>query len=473
MRYLASRRQFRGAGAAALTGSRSKITCCTYLFNLHQDAARSGQLRTSYWATLHELLEREPYGANWLLLYIKHREVRTAAEGRRLVSSFNHPSQESAYAALDSALGWPAVRGALRDYLRIVRAAWRLRRARRHFTPTNSSLDFWPMLRQDWSRSLIGDAAIHNCLYLNLFEQTLSRLPRQTMGLYLQENISWEMAFVHLWKACGHGCLVGVPHSTVRYWDLRYFFDPRSFHRTGANDLPLPDLVALNGPAAVAAYCEGGFPRERIAEVEALRYLHLASRSNRPARSASPAAPLCVLVLGDYMPAPTAHQMQLLVQAARALPRDTRLIIKPHPACPIDARRYPSLKFEMATGALDALLADCDVAYTSNMTSAAVDAYCGAVPVVSSLDGSALNVSPLRGMTGVTYVTNPDELATALKAARGAEVPTAAGEYFFLDTGLPRWRRVLDLAHAPPNGGAHTSVRCVDLGDSKVPVLTT
>jgi surface carbohydrate biosynthesis protein (TIGR04326 family) len=99
------------------------------------------------------------------------------------------------------------------------------------------------------------------------------------------------------------------------------------------------------------------------------------------------------------------------------------------------------------------LLADCDVAFTSNITSAAVDAYCASIPVVSVLDGDAFNMSPLRGLAGVVYVTNPTKLADALRNARSRERVVAA-PYFCLDKGLPRWRNVLKLNPA----GAEQSV---------------
>ena len=99
----------------------------------------------------------------------------------------------------------------------------------------------------------------------------------------------------------------------------------------------------------------------------------------------------------------------------------------------------------MTNAPLVELLSDCDVAYTSNITSAAVDAYCSAIPVVQVLDGNTFNMSPLRGLKGMTYVTNPKELAAALGNAQQHEC-TLAEPYFFLDNALPRWRRLFSMA---------------------------
>jgi surface carbohydrate biosynthesis protein (TIGR04326 family) len=443
--HIGQRRHLRGAGSAQLASSTARVTFCSYLFNLDRKGAESGRFVTSFWTELHAALERSGLPSNWVLVFIPHDFVPTARRARELVTRFNEQAPTgSVHAALDAALSWQVIRSALRDYRKISRAARRLKRGL-SLRLGESSLDLAPLFERDWNSSLHGSAAMSNCLHLNLIEQTLRALPPQRVGCYLQENIGWEMAFVHCWKSAGHGRLVGVPHSTVRFWDLRYFFDPRSYVRSGGTDLPMPDLVALNGPAAVEAYRHSGYPESAVVEVEALRYLHLANMTTARKPADAQSGPLRVLVLGDYMQPTTRHQMKWLVDATRLLPPDTRFVVKPHPACPINPADYPSISMQLTTLTLDKLLGDCDVAYTSNMTSAAVDAYSAGVPVVSVLDGDAFNISPLRGMSGVTYVMSAEELGKALGAARSAAGSAPSGRFFHIDRQLPRWRALLEL----------------------------
>jgi surface carbohydrate biosynthesis protein (TIGR04326 family) len=60
------------------------------------------------------------------------------------------------------------------------------------------------------------------------------------------------------------------------------------------------------------------------------------------------------------------------------------------------------------------------------------------------LEGSAFNMSPLRSMPGVRYVTSPDQLADALRTARQREAGVAE-PYFCLDPALPRWKKQLGI----------------------------
>jgi surface carbohydrate biosynthesis protein (TIGR04326 family) len=90
------------------------------------------------------------------------------------------------------------------------------------------------------------------------------------------------------------------------------------------------------------------------------------------------------------------------------------------------------------------LLDECDVAYSSAVTSAAVDAYCTGVPVVSVLDPNILNQSPLRGYEGVLFASTSDELAAALVfAASNYNVQDNQQVLFTIDYQLPRWRKLL------------------------------
>ena len=81
----------------------------------------------------------------------------------------------------------------------------------------------WPILKKDWCDSMTGVTAMNNILLIHLFDRLMSVVPHQEQGYYLSENQSWERAFVHAWRKHRHGRIIGVAHSTIRYWDLRYY----------------------------------------------------------------------------------------------------------------------------------------------------------------------------------------------------------------------------------------------------------
>jgi surface carbohydrate biosynthesis protein (TIGR04326 family) len=94
-------------------------------------------------------------------------------------------------------------------------------------------------------------SAVSTLLQYNLMESAINMLPRQDKGIYLQENQAWEMGMIHAWKSAGHGKLVGSIHSTVRYWDLRYFYCTHSYYKKGIEALPMPEVA----PVIKALFC--------------------------------------------------------------------------------------------------------------------------------------------------------------------------------------------------------------------------
>jgi len=442
--YLIKRWPLRGVGLEEWRRTKGSVTFISYLFNLVPEAARERRFESSYWAHLPETLQQAGCDTNWLHIYVNDALLPSAGRAVDAIRQFNRAGRgRQVHTTLDAFLDASLILRTVRDWLHLVRIGRRVAPAR--FPAAGGGFDLWPLFRNDWSRSISGQVAIRNVLLFNLYEAALHSLSRQRAGVYLYENDPTEFALIHSWRAAGHGRLTGAQHATMLYWDMRYFFDPRSYARANWNDLPMPDQVAVNGPAARDACLRGEYPADRVIEVEALRYLYLlGAGSATPARNSLRRSTVRVLVLGDYMLDNTRAQLRMLEEAMPFLPADVSIMVKPHPSSPIRPEEYPGLRMEVTAQALSSLLEVCDVAFTSNATSAAVDAYCAGVPVVSLLDPKAMNLSPLREFDGVRFASTPNELALALGAAVSAgdrrELPKA---YFTIDPELPRWQKLL------------------------------
>jgi len=443
-RHLLQRWKLRGVGVKDWQQTRGQVTIVSYLDNLIPDAAREGRFESRYWANLPDFLQRDSCKTNWLHLYAKDAFLTNTATAVDIIRKFNETGLgEQTHVTLDSFLSVKVVIRTLHDWYRLVCVGRRLKQGLS--LPPDSGFDLWPLFEEDWQRSMFGTSAMNNALFLNLFDSAFKSLPKQRVGVYLQENQGWEFALSYAWKSKKNGLLIGAPHSTIRFWDLRFFFDPRSYLRSGKNILPLPDRIAYNGPAALDAYLKAGYPRECMVEVEALRFLHLCdARVDTNTVSLATNDSIRVLVLADYLLINTQQQLYMLEKAMELISETAIITLKPHPNSPVNVEDYPRLKMSVTSEPVSKLLARCDVSYTSSVTSAAVDAYCAGVPVVSVFDPNNLNQSPLRGLEGVLYACTPEELASALISAASRPRLAAEQQYFFtLDPKLPRWRKLL------------------------------
>jgi surface carbohydrate biosynthesis protein (TIGR04326 family) len=438
-----SRRILRRTCQKSWGQSQGKITFVSYLLNLGPESASQDAFESGYWGNLPEMLRKKGVPSNWLHIYVKDGQLPTAKDAAEQIRLFNQTGTGiQNHITLDSFFSFSVFGRVLRDWFCLLRNCLALRM---HANMTKmGELDLWPLFKDDWKNSVFGVVSMSNALYLNLFESAFREISKQRIGVYLLENQGWESGMRHAWKSNQHGQIIGCAHSTVRYWDLRYFYDPRSYNSRKPNPMPIPDRVAVNGPVAREAYLECGYPEADLVEVEALRYLHLDKIDNKQIMLKSISGkPLKVLILGDYLPSKTLLQMKLLREISDDL-SNIELTVKPHPACPIVITDYPELKLKLSDQSLSDLLGHFDIAYTSSVTSASVDAYCAGLQVISVLDPTTLNLSPLRGFAGVRFVSSAEMLRDVL-----LDAPSWTGDvresvdYFYVDSSLPRWQAFL------------------------------
>ena len=286
---------------------------------------------------------------------------------------------------------------------------------------------------------MIGITAMKNILWIHLFDKLLSGVPHQEQGFYVCENQGWERAFLYAWRKYEHGKVVGIAHSTIRYWDLRYYDASMT---TIISDLPRPDALAVNGPKNWFNLENAGHPMEHCIRVEALRYLHLNDISNNSKKKGGfLGGKRRMILLGDIQRDTTNRMLRLLesVNEKRKIPYE--VLIKPHPHNQIDLVRYPNLKAINNDFSLKELLKIADFAFSSVFTSAELDAYCSGMPVIIYLDPFDLNLSNLRGIEGTKFVSTEEEFCEALEQIQFGELETGKPEdFFWLDPELPMWK---------------------------------
>jgi len=438
--YLFSNWSLKGVGIKKWRESVATTTFISYFLNLVKDPLLESEYESLYWTKLTRLLKKEQHDTNWLHIYINDNLLSPAKSARKSLIKFNSlQNTNQIHVCQLTFLSIPLVVKTLKDWLRILR----LKSLVGNQLQIESDY-YWPLFKQDYNESITGVTAITNLLNFNLFERAMVELPAQNRGCYLQENQGWEFSFIYNWKSAGHADnLVGYPHSTVKYWDLRYFYDPKSYQEKDQDSLPVPSYVGVNGDVAKNFYINGGYPVKKLRKFEALRYLYVSdSIANRKNKKDINKKEKIVLVVGDILRKNTDLQINTLKSAQLKINQSTKFIIKPHPACPINIEDYPGLFGEISFKPISDLIAISDLVYSSSTTSAAVDAFCVGLPIISILDGKSLNLSPLKNDKTVYFITNSEELAIAINDIKEPKF-NHGKDYFYLDNSLPSWREWL------------------------------
>jgi surface carbohydrate biosynthesis protein (TIGR04326 family) len=449
--YLREQRSLGRVKRPAGLGGGKTLFFGSYFIHLDPKSCAAGEFHSHQWGRLPALLQANGYATNWLHHFLPSDAVPDTKHAIGLAGCFNQcAGRQEWHTFVGAHLSWRLVLRVLRRWTGLQCMSWRLTPAlQKLFRPSGSHLALWPIMKNDWNASMRGSTSAMNLLWIELFDAALGQLPRQPEGLFLSENQSWERALIHAWRKHGHGRLIAVPHSTVRFWDLRYYNDVRTVRSTAPAAMPQADLAALNGRAVVNAYRSVDFPVDRIVECESLRYEYLSSVASAQRDKIKSDGPLKVLILGDYLSTSTVRMLELLAMAASHLTIPVTYTVKPHPSFTVKAADFPALELNIDMQHLSELLPRFDVAYSSNITSAAVDAYLGGLPVVVALEDTELNFSPLRGEPGARFVSTPQELALALlAAAEDVARPADRTGFFFLDPQLHRWKRLLGISSA-------------------------
>jgi len=452
-RHLRVARCLKGAARTGWFSGADTVFLCDYFVNVDRSEADQGRFRSAYWGALADFLSQWDLKKNWL----HHNAAYPGPVALQWLTTFNaNREQEGFHTFLKAFKSWAGTVRILVRWVRLSAICWRLGELDDPFRPSDSALELWPLVRDQMRESLMGATAMENLIAVELFDRALGAAPHQTKGLYLCENAPWERAMIHAWRRHGHGHLVGVAHTTVRYWDLRYATDPQTEVSDDPSPIPRPDAIAVNGVVAREALLTTGAPEKDIVECEALRYMYLADAHPAPANSGRPGGPLKVLVVGDINRTFTGRLLRLLADAAPHLADASAIGVKAHPASPLQNGEFPTLEFAVVSEPLGEALSRFDVAFASSTTSGAVDAWLAGLPVVVMLDDTELNFSPLRGKSGVRFVSTPDELVTALRESDVWRSEKHQEDFFYLDPRLPKWQAILtDRPTSPRAEGQH------------------
>jgi surface carbohydrate biosynthesis protein (TIGR04326 family) len=422
---------------------RKTLFIMSYFGYLHQNSCEKGIFYSHYWETLPAMLRKEGVTINWMQHFLSSKDVPDTKTADRLVNSFNSDGiGQGMHAFLDSYLSIGVVSRGVISWIKLVCVFIQLRKVGKNLEFREASAFFWPILAECWCRSTVGRVGAQGALWVELFSSALKDLPRQKIGLYISEGQGWEKIFIHFWREYGHGKLIAVTHTTIPFWDLRQFDDARAWNNQKLV-VPQPDLKAVNGPEPFDILKAGGYPSERLVEIEALRYLHLRSETRSDPRSEDITTTFPrVLVIESIVPEMNIPIHDSLRCLSREIKSDYKIALKPHPGRKINSQTYAELEVNLTTNRLGDLLQKFDVVYCPSSTGAGIDAYISGLHVIVHIAEGELNLSALRHLPGGMFVSDADELMKALTAPQATN-SRDRNSFFWLDDNLPRWKKLI------------------------------
>jgi surface carbohydrate biosynthesis protein (TIGR04326 family) len=300
----------------------------------------------------------------------------------------------------------------------------------------NRVIDFSPWLIDDLMDSLVGQEALKNCFYSVIMENAVKAIPLHAKGIYLQEFQPWEIALVHYWKKAQRNDLIAMPHSTHRYWDLRYFFAEKFFLQY-AQDI-FPDYIAVNGDYSFERCIENGYPKAVLKRVEALRYIHHPTTPLQ--RKNIDKKVLNLLICCDYQTKTSEKLFEMVDKAINAAKLKYNVKVRMHPAFPLSPKLLTQYNFEISKEEMVTALQETDWVITSNLSAIAVDGYYQGCNIAQLSNGLYFNLSPLRGVVDDLLFNSDEELKQMIFKQRQLKKSIP---YFLIDSKAKKWSSIL------------------------------
>ena len=430
-----------------------QITLFSYLISPSSKHGTPAEFLSHYWGNLplHPSIEHEK--KTFVYLYMPTPSIPSSHHARRIVDRLNSTDLFSTHISLESFFSFKLLLKTLLSFLKFSWLGIRIYSKSCFYPVISPYLSIF--LDNDFRSSLYGHQLLKSLLYYYLLEQLSALIPPDTLTIYLQENQDWEYLMLQIFMSRRNSTTLGIPHSTVRFWDLRYF----ASSCTSSFSAPVPTYQGLNSDHAFTMLSSYNSCLQKKYPVEALRYQHLVSGTSLPSLSAASPAhehPK-VLIIGEYNKAITTYLCNLVISLPQFFFDNYDFILKPHPSSSSTLiNSISSTQIHISNDPLDLLLPRCSIAVTGSVSSAAVEAYMYGATTISINAPFSLNMSPLDGLKDVHFITSKTQLTDILLDRPCQHSPRVqAASYFYNGTSLNLWSnliaRLYPLQHSTSN----------------------
>ena len=394
------------------------IFLCSYLINFDKNKIAENVFGSNFWGDLPEKIKNNSFRINWLHLSVKNKnpdgEFKKLGVDRK--NNFNSHNFITSFLTIGS---WKNI---ILNYITIIK---RINEAK-FIKIFSNEKHIYSLFLKDFLDSSYGPILIQNLIYIESFDTLFKHIPKQKIGLYLQENQGWELSFVNAWKKHNHGKLVSVQHSSVSFWDMRYHnpYSKKVFPFS-------PDFFAVNGHSARRHFEDFNYPTEKVIELEALRYLKLESLSHNDNKKG-------ILILGNIVKKKTLEMLNIILPITRGL--NKKIYFKSHLAQSIyiDKIQYPNINITDLN--LDKLLNQFDTVICCSSSGAAVESFVLNLKTIVFVPLGDLNQSPLKNIPNVFFVSTKKEMAEAVKSNH---YYSSKKDFFFLNNDFKNWKKLL------------------------------
>ena len=268
--------------------------------------------------------------------------------------------------------------------------------------------DFWPYFTSELERYLSGVGLVDNLLTYELVKSSIQASSVSQQTFYLYEGQPWEKVLNSVCVQINHNLPIAVQHSTVRFWDLRYFQHALESPEQTELETYFPRRIIVNGELSFHMLGDRP-PQQELIKLESLRYRENPSMPHGIKNFSGQISPL---ILGSFLPEDNNFILRLLEESATKL-TGIEFTYKPHPLSD-DPFLSSRVTIRQSNQELWNLLQGATHVLITASTSAVIDVIQAEIPFAVFLPPSTVNLSPLNTLVGVDFLSTPARLVDFL-----------------------------------------------------------
>lgn len=416
----------------------SKISIFSYLLNfeIKKDNKKEISFHSNYWNKLPEIISKKFNGTNWFHLPIefqkKNYPIKEDLKLSKLKDNHNIISDFLTFKIFFKSISL---------FLRYNLKNFNFNNRFSCFNLKNSDVNLWYLLQEDWDKSFKGSNLFYSIMMINLFDSILSNIPKQKIGLYLYENQAWEKCLISSWNKFKHGKLIGVAHSTIRFWDLRYFKSKNFLRNQISLNSEFPNNIAVNGTLAMNALLRGGYDRKLLLKTEALRFLYLnkylENKNNNKRKKIKN-----ILLIGDIDKKNTTELIRS-INIIKSQIREYNITFRSHPGQILNNQANKLNILNSRERLLEVDINRNDMIIVSGSSSVALEVLFLNKPLVVFLSKDKLNLSPLSDFKEIHFASTPKSLLESIISSKHNK-NIIKKDSFYLDKRLTYWKANLE-----------------------------
>ena len=394
------------------------------------------KITSNLWGNLPNFFKKNKINQNWFHYYVPSSLIKNSHMANKKINQLNKNTFET-HKFLNTYLSiW--------DYIRIIFNYCYfyflnlifLKNKNFFLKNKETEINLYYFLEKSYNESFFGFGLVISLSNILIFKNLLSRIPRQKFGIYIIENLNWEICLKYFWRKYNHGKLFAYFNSSLRFWDIRYCSSSKKkFNYINEN----PDFFLFNSIINKQIAKRLLYPYKKSKVVESLRYSHLKKGEFKKNYNNK------ILIVGDIILEEN-YLMLDLVNSISCVNKNFKLYFKPHPTISYKQLNYLKNKYSNFKIIFDDSqnFKNYNYIICSNGTSASIDCLIQNLNFAIFKGFDKLDLNPMPTTFKIPYIYNKHQLLRFLNK-KNIYIKRNISKFIMLDLKLTNFQKFFNL----------------------------